>query len=154
MFEPQANLLEVLARVILAYGALLLLLRLSGKRQLGQLSPMDLLTMLLISETVSPALTAGDDTLTTGLVAAATLVGLAVLIGWLSFRVGWFERVVEGRPDELIRDGRLDERVVAKERITKQELATALHRNGVASINDVSLGTVEPDGEITIVKRE
>jgi uncharacterized membrane protein YcaP (DUF421 family) len=153
MFDPQANLLEILLRVAVVYVVLLAMLRLSGKRQLGQLSPMDLLTMLLISETVSPALTAGDDTLTTGMVAAATLVVLTVVVGWLSYRFGWFERLVEGLPARLIENGQLERKTLERERITRQELDTALHRSGVQTIDEVALGTVEPDGEITIVKR-
>lgn len=153
MFEPELNLAEIAFRVVLVYLALLAMLRLAGKRQLGQLAPMDLLTMLLISETVSPALTAGDESITASLVAAASLILLAVVVGWLAFKSRRVEWLTEGHPSTLIRDGILDQSVVANERITAQELDTALRRQGVTAVSEVALGTVEPDGEITIVKR-
>ena len=153
MFEPTANLFEILVRVFVVYAVVLLLLRLSGKRQLGQLTPMDLLTMLLISETVSPALTAGDVSLTTGLVAATTLVALTLGIAVLTHRFPRFERAVEGLPATLITAGVLDTKVMKSERITGQELLTALRRQGLETIENVALATVETDGEITVVKQ-
>ena len=153
MFDPDLNLLEIVARVAIVYLALLALLRIAGKRQLGQLSPMDLLTMLLVSETVSPALTAGDTSVPTGLVAGVTLILLALVISWLTFKSRLIERFTEGKPTVLISHGKLDERVMAAERITVQELTTALHRQGLTAVGQVALGTVEPDGEITMVKQ-
>ena len=153
VFDPDLNLLEIVARVAIVYLALLALLRIAGKRQLGQLSPMDLLTMLLVSETVSPALTAGDTSVPTGLVAGVTLILFALAISWLTFKSRTVERLTEGKPTVLITDGKLDQRVMASERITAQELTTALHRQGLSAISQVALGTVEPDGEITMVKQ-
>src|SRR5688572_4573903 len=89
---------EVVARVVILYALLIVLVRLAGKREIGELSPMEFLSMLLLSETVSPALTGGDDSLASAGVAAVALVGLTTLINVLAFRFRWFERVLEGRP--------------------------------------------------------
>lgn len=151
MFELTTPWWELIARVSLIYCSLLFLLRLSGKRQLGQLTPMDLLTVLLVSETVSPALTAGDESVAGGVTAAATLVVLSVAVAGASYRSRRFERLVEGSPVVVIRDGIVDRRVMASERITDTELEIALRRQGVEQSSDVRLAVVEPSGEISCV---
>ena len=153
MFEMTADWWEIVVRVIAIYVFLLALLRISGKRQLGQLAPMDLLTLLLLSETVSPALTAGDESLTGAGLAAGTLIALTVVMAILTFKLRWFERVSEGAPQVLITDGSVDTKVMAAERITVQELDTALRKNGIAKLSEVTLAVVEPSGEISFIKQ-
>src|SRR5678816_2560551 len=94
-FHPVTPLLEIVARVALIYLGMIVLLRLAGKRELGQLTPLDLLGMLLLSETVSPALTDQDASLPAGFTAAATLLLLAVLIGRAGFRSRRIERWID-----------------------------------------------------------
>lgn len=153
MFEMTADWWEIIVRVVAVYIFLMVLVRVSGKRQLGQLAPMDLLTILLVSETVSPALTADDDSLTAGGIAAGTLFVLTFVFAVVTYRLRWFERVTEGTPSVLIRDGTLDTEVMASERITTQELETALRAHGVTSLAEVTLAMVETSGEISLIKR-
>lgn len=127
---PQTPPLEIAARVAIAYFALFVMIRLAGKREVGQLTPIDLLGMLLLSETVSPVLTAEDTTLAGGLLAAAVLLACSVAVSRVAF---WFPRA---------------------ERITLQEIECALRRNGLESIGQVARAVVETNGEITIVPRE
>jgi len=115
---------------------------------------MDLLTILLLSETVSPALTAEDSSVSAGMIASATLVGLAVLVAILTYRSRVFERVVEGVPAVLVTDGTVHQRVMAAERITQQELEVALRESGVESVSEVRLAVVEPSGKITFIQAE
>ena len=97
MFDVEGmKLLEILARVTIIYVACMVLLRLSGRREMSELGPMDLLTMLLLSETVSPALTGGLESVTGGLVAATILIGLSVLTSWLAFRSRTADRIIQG----------------------------------------------------------
>jgi uncharacterized membrane protein YcaP (DUF421 family) len=154
MFELSTDWWAIVARVVLVYLFLLLLMRLSGKRQIGQLTPMDLLTVLLVSETVSPSLTADDTSLTGGAIAAGTLFALSFVIAVGSYRSRRFERAVEGAPVVLVEDGILRPHVLASERITMQELEMALRIHGVGSMSDVILGVVETSGEISFIKRE
>lgn len=154
MFEMTEDWWEIIVRVVLVYVGLLVLVRLSGKRQLGQLAPMDLLTLLLVSETVSAALTGEDSSVTGGMLAAGTLFVLTFIIAVLAYRFRGFETVSEGTPRVLIQDGRLNEEVMASERITVQELGTALRMNGVSVIDDVMLAMVEPSGAISFIKAE
>jgi uncharacterized membrane protein YcaP (DUF421 family) len=140
--------------VIAVYTALLLMVRVSGRREIGELGPLDLLGMLLLSETVSPALTGEDASLPAALVAAATLLTLAATIGRLTFGSRVLERLIDGSPREIITDGTIDREVCRSERITEQELGSALRQQGVASAEEVERATVEPTGRITVVKKQ
>jgi uncharacterized membrane protein YcaP (DUF421 family) len=153
MFDTQTPLLEVVARVVILYLALLVFVRFAGKREVGELGPMELLSMLLLSETVSPALTAQDTSLPASLVAAATLLGLTGIVGRLTYHSRRMERVIEGTPADLISDGVVNERTCRRERISKQELEAALRKEGVETVDDVKAAYVEPTGRITVIPR-
>jgi uncharacterized membrane protein YcaP (DUF421 family) len=150
--EPM-KLLEIVGRVLAIFVALFVMLRLAGRREMSELSPMDLLTMLLVSETVSPALTGGDETLVGGLVAAATLIGLSVLIAYVTFKSKRLGKLIEGEPVVLIANGRVHEKVKERFRISDEDLATALRQYGVGSPAEVARAYVEPDGEITVLEK-
>lgn len=151
MIEWHTPLLEIVARVTLVYVGLVLLVRLAGKREVGQLAPLDLLAMLLLSETVSPALTAQDPSPVAALTAAATLLGLTALTSRLTYRSRRLEGFVEGRPVVLVERGRLDEAVARRERISAQDVEVALRKNGVEALSSVHRATIEPDGSISVI---
>jgi uncharacterized membrane protein YcaP (DUF421 family) len=141
------------ARVALVYLALIGMLRLCGKREIGQLTPLDLLGMLLLSETVSPALTGGDESIPAAIAAAGTLLALAVLVSRMAFWSPRAARLLEGEATQLVRDGEKLPEAIRRERITDQELETALRRQGLADLAQARGAWVEPNGEITVVPR-
>jgi uncharacterized membrane protein YcaP (DUF421 family) len=151
VLEPTTPLIEIVARVCVLYVALVLLVRIGGKREIGQLAPLDLLAMLILSETVSPALTAQDDSLPAALTAAATLLMLTAGMGRLAYHSRRVEGWLEGRPVELVKEGSLLEDAARRERVTRQELDSALRREGVETLADVRRAVVEPNGEITVI---
>jgi uncharacterized membrane protein YcaP (DUF421 family) len=153
MFETTiATVLSVMVRVAVVYFVLLFLMRASGRRTMSDVTPMDIMVMLLVSETVSPALTAGDDSLTVGLAAAATLIGIATATSFLVFRSRRAEQLISGSTQLLIKDGRVDADVLRRYRITDEDLDMALHQGGVLHVGEVRRAYVEADGEITVVK--
>lgn len=154
MFQTKTSLLEIAVRVVLVYVFLLVLLRLSGKKEFAQLEPMDLLIMLILSETVSPALTDDDTSLPVAFVAAGTLGGLTALTSYITFRFRKAEKLIQGEPSVLINHGKVDEEVLRKERMTSQQLHTVLHKEGLKTVEDVEKAVIEPSGDITIIKRE
>jgi uncharacterized membrane protein YcaP (DUF421 family) len=154
MFLPRMPVWEIVARVTAVYVMLLVLVRCAGKREVGQLGPLDLLAMLVLSETVSPVLTGQDTSLGAGLVASGTLLGLCATVGRLVYWFPRFERLVEGSPVVLVEDGRLHPAAERAERVTAEELAQALRRAGVADLQDVAQAVVETNGEITVVCRK
>jgi uncharacterized membrane protein YcaP (DUF421 family) len=144
--------LEIVARVVIVYAACMVLLRVSGRREMSELGPMDLLAMLLLSETVSPALTAGDDSVQAGLLAAATLMAMCVLTAKIVFHSRRAERIIQGDAVLLIRDGKVDGDVMRRFMISDEDLRTTLHQNGLQAVGEVKRAYVEPDGEVTVIK--
>ena len=145
---------SIALRATVIYLAMLVLLRIGGRRELAQLTPADMLLLLLLSEAVSPALSGGHDSIAAGLLSAVILVALTFLIGWLTFRSRRFEKLVEGSPLILVRDGRLDASQLRSMRITDQQLRTFLHEHGLLRVDQVAVAYVEPSGKVTIVKDE
>jgi uncharacterized membrane protein YcaP (DUF421 family) len=155
MFDLEGmKLLEIVGRVTIIYVACMVMLRVSGRREMSELGPMDLLTMLLLSETVSPALTGGEESIPGGLVAAAMLMVLSVATSWLAFRSRTADKLIQGDAVLLIRDGKVNGAVLRKFRITDEDLRVSLHQAGLLHTSDVARAFVEADGEITIIKRK
>src|SRR5215467_576277 len=103
---------ELILRSLVVYGFLLVLLRLTGKRQVGQLAPFDLVLLLVLSNAVQNSINAGDNSLVGGLVSAATLVALNYAMGYAAFKNKRIEALVEGRPEIIIHNGKIFEDVM------------------------------------------
>src|ERR1700731_198935 len=116
---------EFVLRGIIIYVFLIVLLRLTGKRQVGQLSPFDLVLLLVLSNAVQNAMNAGDNSVTGGLIAASTLVTLNYLVGLATFKSKALEALIEGRPEVLIHNGRLYQKVLNDAHLTHHELNAA-----------------------------
>lgn len=142
---------ELILRGILTYFLLLLLLRLTGKRQIGQLAPFDLVLLLVLSNAVQNAMNGGDNSYTAGVISAVTLVGLNYLIGMATWRWKWVEGMIEGKPTLLIHNGRIDEHALRHEQLTHHELMSALRRTGCTDIGQVHVAILENDGQITVL---
>ena len=145
---------EIVLRVSLIFIGCMLMLRLSGRREMSELGPMDLLTMLLLSEAVSPALTGGDETITGGITAAVVLIALSVLTSWLSMKSKKLDAILQGKALLLIHDGKVNAAIMRHQRITDEDLRAKLHEHGLMNVKDVARAYVEADGSITMIKRK
>lgn len=154
MWNLSAPWWEFVLRGLIVYAALLFLMRVSGKRQIGQLSPLDLVLLLIISNAVQNAMNGGDNSVTAGLILAATLFGADVLVGYGTWRSRLLEALVEGRPEIIIHQGEIFQDVMRRERITPRELQKALRRNGCARVEDVHFAILETDGTISVIQKE
>ena len=141
---------ELIARSVIVYGFLLILLRVTGKRQVGQLAPFDLVLLLVLSNAVQNAMNGGDNSVQAGIISAITLVGLNYLIGYATYRSKRLEALIEGRPQLLIHNGKLYRDVMEQQRLTQHELDAALRRQGVSDIANVRMAMIENNGEITV----
>lgn len=141
------------ARAALVYVALLLMVRLSGKRTVGQFTPFDLLVVMLLSESVSDALSGGDESVAAGLLAAATLVTLNGVLGWLTSRSQRMERLVEGSPVLIGRDGQVFDEVLRQHRLSQGDIDKSLHEAD-CELKDMRLAILESDGQISILKKQ
>ena len=144
---------ELTARAVLVYVFLLVLLRLTGKRQVGQLAPFDLVLLLILSNAVQNAMNGGDNSYTAGVLSAATLVAVNGLVGYATYRSKWLEGLVEGRPKVLVHNGRVYEAVLRAERVTHHELMAALRRGGCGCIEHVHVALLENNGQISVVPK-
>ncbi len=151
MFAPAEPWWEFVLRAAVVYAALMIMVRLAGKRTLSQLTPFDLLVMLLLSEAVSPSISASDDSIGAGLISAATLIGLNVVVAHVTARSRTAERFVEGAPVILGRDGRLYDEVLRREHVGKQDIEKAL-REAQCDLDELELAVLEADGKISVRK--
>ncbi|MFO1372813.1 MAG: DUF421 domain-containing protein [Candidatus Competibacteraceae bacterium] len=142
---------ELIARAVAVYIFLLVLLRITGKRQVGQLAPFDLVLLLVLSNAVQNSINAGDNSLIGGLLSATTLVGLNFVVGWATYRSKKLETIVEGQPQILIHNGRLFKEVMAKAQITHHELNIALRQAGCTCIEDVHAAILENNGAVSVI---
>jgi uncharacterized membrane protein YcaP (DUF421 family) len=145
-------LLEIAARTAAIYFVVLIGVRLSGKREVGQMTPFDLTLLLLISNAVQNAMTGSDTSLVGGIIAAGTLLILNYLVAELSGGNRKFRRFVQGQPSLLVHDGKVIEAHMAKEHVSMDELERALREHGISSYHDVALAVLEVDGSISCLK--
>src|SRR5215475_4695262 len=113
---------ELIVRSAVVYGFLLVLLRLTGKRQVGQLAPFDLVLLLVLSNAVQNGMNGGDNSITGAVILSVTLVALNWVVGFLTFRSKAIESLVEGRPIILIHDGHVDRNAMRRAKMTMHEL--------------------------------
>ena len=141
---------ELILRVAIVYAFLLVLLRLSGKRQVGQLAPFDLVLLLVLSNSVQNAMNGGDNSVLAGLISAGVLVLMNYLVGLATYRSKRLEALIEGRPEVLIHNGKLFTEVMEREKLTHHELNAALRSAGCACIEEVHLAILENNGVISV----
>ena len=141
---------ELIVRSAIVYVFLLALIRITGKRQIGQLAPFDLILLLVLSNAVQNAMNGGDNSVSAGLISAITLVALNYGIGYATFRSKRMEAFIEGRPQVLIHNGKLYTDVMAQQRLTRHELDASLRRQGITDIAHVHMAMIENNGDITV----
>lgn len=154
MFEWNMQLIEVVVRTAVVYLFLLIGMRLAGERELGQLTPFDLVLLLTISNAVQNAMVGNRMSVSAGLIAAATLLLLNFAVGFISYRSATARRLVEGTPTILVTGGQVVERGLRRERLTLDELQAAVREHGIESVDDVDLALMEIDGTISVIKYE
>ena len=141
--------LEKILRTMLVYSALIVGLRLAGKREMAQLNPFDLVVLLTISNTVQNAIIGNDNSVSGGIIGVAALLLINYLVVRFVYSNDKIEKLVEGSEDTLIEQGILQEKVMKREMISLSELEIAAHKQGINSLNEVERAVLEPDGGIT-----
>ncbi len=154
MTAPLSTLLDVALRTSIVYLALLVGLRLTGPRQLGQMSTFDLVLLLIIANAVQNAMVGPDTSLAGGLVAAGVLIGWHRVVDWWRFRSRGFAKLLAGEGIMLIHDGAILDEHCRRAGITRQELLQALREHGVASVQDVMIAVLEPDGATSVIRKD
>lgn len=151
-FPGTAVLLQIVMRTGVIYLLVLIGVRLSGKREVGQMTPFDLTLLLLLSNSVQNAMTGPDTSLAGGAIAAATLLILNYLIGNVSGVNRRFRRLIQGEPSLLVHDGKINHEHMAHEHVSMDELHRALREHGINDVGQVALSVLEVDGSISCLK--
>lgn len=151
MFELARPWWELVVRAGAVYFALLLMVRISGKRTVGQFTPFDLLVVMLLSESVSASLAGGDDSLAGGLILAATLIALNLGVAYATARSDRIERLIQGRPMLIGRDGEVFRDKLLSNHLSMADFEQAL-READCPAKDMRCAFLEADGRISILK--
>ena len=153
LFVPEIAVWEKVLRSVVVYAFMLLAFRFTGKRQVGQLTPFDLVVLLIISNVVQNAVIGPDNSLGGGLLGAAVILVLNWIVVEVTFRSKRLRRLLEATPTLLIHNGRILHQNLQRERITLDDLHAALRRSGVVDVEHVHVAVLEENGGISVVPR-
>ena len=154
MFAMTTPWYEIIGRTLVVYVVVLILLRTAGKRELGQMTPFDLVVILVIANAVQNAMTGGDNSLTGGVIAAATLTFVNIGVGRWGLRVPVFRRLVVSEPTLLLHDGKPIKEHLEREHVDVAELEMAAREHGIPELSQVAAAVLEEDGSISIIPKE
>ena len=152
LWVPSLPFAHILIRAAVVYVFVLLLLRVSGKRQIGQMGPAEFVALLLVSNAVQNSMNGGDNSITAGLVLAAVIMGLSGAIGWLSYRSKRIADLVQGRPMMLVYKGELLAHNLAKSRVARRELHVMLRHQGFEDLKGIHEAILEANGTLSVVR--
>ena len=153
LWKPGLPWIEYLLRPALVYFFVLLLLRIGGKRQVGQMGIGEFVGLLLLSNAVQNAMNGGDNSLSGGLLLAAVLVGCGLLLAYVTYRSRTLEDLIDGRPSLLVHLGQPVERNLRSELMTLRDLKVRLRHQGVHRIDDVAEAVLENDGSLSVIRK-
>lgn len=144
---------EIVLRGTVVYFVMLLLIRLSGKRTVGQFTPFDLLVLVLLGDAVQGSMLAGDQSLPGGLLLAGTLLGWNRAVGYATAHSERLAKAVEGKAEILARNGAVDHDALKAANLTLDDLQEAMRDHSCATVAEIRLAVLEKDGTITVLKR-
>ena len=153
MLIPSVPIWEIVFRTVVVYLAVLVLLRVAGKRELGQMSVADLVVIIVIANAVQNAMNGGDNSLTVGLVAAATLVGMNLVVQRYGSQIPIVGHYVRDEPALLMQAGELITKNMDSEHVDREDIEMAAREHGIADLSEVSEAVLEPDGSISIIPK-
>jgi uncharacterized membrane protein YcaP (DUF421 family) len=153
LFALSAPWWHFVLRAVVVYGMVMLLVRLSGKRAVGQFTPFDLVLLILIGNAVQNGLNGGDNSLTGALILAVCLIVLNYGVAFVTSRSRRAEYLIEGVPMVLARDGQVFEEVLRHELVSVDDFHEALRMNNMADVSDVALALLETNGTISVVPK-
>jgi len=154
MFTLDISGWSIVLRTLIVYGAILIGLRLAGKRELGQMTPFDLVVILLIANAVQNSMVGPDTSVPGGLIAAAVLIAANYGVAQARERLPWLRGAIEGTPTLLIHDGKIVQEHLRKEGIDEDDVLMAIREHGIAGAADVQTAVLETDGSISVVPRQ
>ncbi|MBI3553361.1 MAG: DUF421 domain-containing protein [Elusimicrobia bacterium] len=153
LLQPSVPAGQLVIRAVVVYFSILLLLRLAGKRQVGQMGVGEFVAILLISNAVQNAMNGGDNSLGGGLLLAVVLLALSVAVSYLTYRSKGIENLLQGRPTLLIHDGQIISKNLHREQLNAHELRVILRRQGIHDLHEIHEAVLESDGFVSVIKK-
>lgn len=153
LWVPDIPVWEKVLRSAVVYLFLLLAFRFTGKRQVGQMTPFDLVVLLIISNVVQNSIIGNDDSLGGGMIGAATILLLNWAVVEAFFRFKPARRLLGGQPALLVHNGKVLQENLRRERITMEELQAAMRRSGVGDVLQVRVAVLEENGQISVIPK-
>ncbi len=144
--------MDIVLRASAIFLLLFVLLRLFGKRQLGQMTAFEFVALVVVGDFVQQAVTHNDFSVTAAVLAVATFGFWSLVLGWVSYRSDVMRRLLEGQPRILIQDGKLLDKILQRDKITEAEVLSEMRLAGIARIAEVQWGILEPSGKISFLK--
>lgn len=152
-FHDWSGILGVLVTAVVAYAALVVILRGFGKRTLSQLNQFDWVVTVALGSTLATVILSAEIAIAEGVAALAVLVALQFLVAWTEVRSDLVTRVVRGEPRLLLHDGRLLRDAMHQERVTERDLLQALRQHGIARLEEAGAVILETNGNLSVLDR-
>jgi uncharacterized membrane protein YcaP (DUF421 family) len=146
--------MSTVVRLVIMYVFIVAGLRVLGKREFSQLSPLELVTLLLVPEIASQAILGEDFSLTNAVIALSALFTLVFISTLLRFHFGRLNRVIEGTPTVLVHDGLMYGRQMELERVSEGEVFAEMHKSGLSALDEVEWVILEPDGRMAVIPKQ
>lgn len=146
--------MDIVLRAAVMFAFLFALLRLMGKRELGQMTPFELVVIIVMGDLIQQAVTQADTSLTGAILAVGTFAFLAVLLSWISHRFPSTQRVLEGEPRVIVRSGIVDRAALVRDRMTVDEIESEMRLAGIAEMSMVAWAILETNGKISFIRTD
>lgn len=146
--------MDIVARAAVMFFVLYVLLRIMGKRELGQLTPFELVVMIVLGDLIQQGVTHNDFSLTGAILAIATFAFLAITMSWLTYLSPRAEKLLDGEPRVVIRNGKLLKENLRRDRMTQSEVESEMRLAGIANMDQVAWAILEPQGKISFIKND
>jgi uncharacterized membrane protein YcaP (DUF421 family) len=145
--------MDIALRAVFLYAFIVLLMRVTGRRELSTLSAIDLVLLIILGDAIQQGLTQDDYSVTGAVIVVSTIAALQVGTSYVSFRSRRARRVLEGEPIVIVQDGKLIERNMRRERLTEDEVAEEMRAQQIASVEDVEWGILETNGTMSFIPK-
>ncbi len=145
--------MEIVLRATAMFFVLFLILRLMGKRELSQLTPFELIVLMVFGDLIQQGVTHNDFSLVGATLAICTMAFWALALSWLTYWLPRAESVLDGEPRVIVRDGRIVEENLRRDRLTRADILSEMRLAGIAYLEDVAWAILEPRGKMSFIKR-
>jgi uncharacterized membrane protein YcaP (DUF421 family) len=145
--------MDIVLRATIIFLALYALVRLMGKRELGQMTPFELIVLVVIGDLIQQGVTQNDFSMTGAVIAISTIAFWALVMSWLSYLSPTAERLLEGEPRVIVRDGEVLTTNLRRNRLTVSEIESEMRLAGISHLGDVAWAILEPRGKISFIQR-